>query len=57
MSTNPAIGRSHSRRHYHEQSMDDFMKNIKKFNMRSERYISPKPLLYMYAKNNTYNTI
>lgn len=33
------------------------MKNMKKYNLRSERYISPKPLLYMYAKNNTAQTI
>lgn len=31
------------------------MKNIKKYNLRSERYISPKPLLYMYGRNNTIN--
>jgi hypothetical protein len=45
MNSQATIGRSNSRKHYHEQSMDDFMKNITKFNLRSERYISLKPLL------------
>lgn len=55
MNSSQTIGRSNSRKHYHEQSMDDFMKNIKKYNIRSERYTSPKPLLYMYGRNNTIN--
>lgn len=54
MSCSQAMARSQSRKHYHEHSMDDFMKSIKRCNLRSERYISPKPLLYMY-RNNTNN--
>lgn len=54
---NKSMKKSNSKKHYHQQSMDDFIKNIKKYNLRSERYISSKPLLYMYARNNTTNTI
>lgn len=43
-------------KHRHETSMDNFIKNIKKHNQRSERYMSP-PLLYMYSRNHTTNTI
>jgi hypothetical protein len=46
-------------KHHHEQSVDDFMKQIRKYNLKSERYLSPKPLLYMYSnpRNHTLQTI
>ena len=56
MTDNRPIGRSNSRKHYHEQSMDDFMKNIRKFNLKSERYISNRPF-NMYLRQNTTKTI
>jgi hypothetical protein len=43
-----------------ESSIDDFMKHIRKYNLQSERYISPKPLLYMYSnpsRNGTLHTL
>ena len=56
MTENKGIGRSHSKKHYHEQSMDDFMKNIRKFNLRSERYLANKPF-NMYLRQNTTKTM
>jgi hypothetical protein len=52
MNSTKTIGRSRSRKHYNEQSMIDFMKNIKKYNVRSERNVSPKTMLYMFNRNN-----
>jgi hypothetical protein len=40
-----------------ESSIDDFMKHIKKYNLQSERYISPKPLLYMYTNPSRHFTL
>lgn len=43
-----------------ETSVDDFLKHIRKYNLQSERYISPKPLLYMYtnpSRNFTLQTL
>jgi hypothetical protein len=56
MSDHPMMGRSHSKKHYHEQSMDDFIKHLRKFNLRSERYIASKPL-GMYMRHNTTKTV
>jgi len=43
-----------------ESSVEDFMKHIRKYNLQSERFISPKPLLYMYtnpSRNFTLHTL
>ena len=56
MNQNKLLNSNSRPKHRHETSMDNFIKNIKKHNQRSERYMSP-PLLYMYSRNHTTNTI